>query len=352
MDSIGPAGQIRQVKNTGEKVLEQVPVACGALYQNGLAALGVGDAIVAISFFTQALEMEPGFVDCRQALRCAQKKAAEKKSGCWARFFRKGRLSPTLSKAELLLHLQPLATISVAEQVLNSDPDNVTAHKLLAHAALAANLPRTAILSLEALPNKNAYHRSIKLELAEAFEKSGQTSIAARIYGQLLKDNPEDRKVWRALKNISPSNLAPEVPASPVNPAQEALPTPSSQAATLLPSRPKNPQAPVSTDDAIIKRFEPLLVHCEKNTTILKKLAEAYARKMMFDKALLLYQRALIIAGGKNAAIEAAMAEIALKRLDQRVTLLDPKAPDYAAQREQLQNRRLEYQWKTMAAAH
>jgi hypothetical protein len=34
------------------------------------------------------------------------------------------------------------------------------------------------------------------------------------------------------------------------------------------------------------------------------------------------------------------------------LNLLDPKAPDYAAQRERLQNKRLEYQWHEMEESH
>jgi hypothetical protein len=101
-------------------------------------------------------------------------------------------------------------------------------------------------------------------------------------------------------------------------------------------------------DDAIINRFEPLLVHGPKNIKILETLAEAYARKRMFDPALSFYQRALQIAGGKNAAIEAAITETTLKKFDAELSQLDPKAPDQAAQRERIQNQRLEFQWHEM----
>jgi hypothetical protein len=56
--------------------------------------------------------------------------------------------------------------------------------------------------------------------------------------------------------------------------------------------------------------------------------------------------------GGKNAAIEHAIEETTLKKLDLELSQLDPKAPDYAAQRERLQNQRLEYQWHEMEESH
>jgi hypothetical protein len=81
-------------------------------------------------------------------------------------------------------------------------------------------------------------------------------------------------------------------------------------------------------------------------------LAEAYARKMMFDKSLSFYKRALEIAGGKNEAIEAAIAQTTLKKMDSELRRLDPKTPEYSAQCERIQNQRLEYQWQTMANSH
>jgi cytochrome c-type biogenesis protein CcmH/NrfG len=101
-------------------------------------------------------------------------------------------------------------------------------------------------------------------------------------------------------------------------------------------------------DDAIIKRFELLLVHCPRNTKILETLAEAYARKRMFDQSLSFYRSALEIAGGKNAAIEEAIEATTLKRFDLELSQLDPKASDQAVQRERIQNRRLDYKWHEM----
>ena len=157
-------------------------------------------------------------------------------------------------------------------------------------------------------------------------------------------DDPKDGMVLRALKKIFARHVAEEAPSAgnghaPEQPAAEAL-------ATVLP--PPRPQVAPATADAIIGRFEPLLVHCPNNTKVLKTLAEAYARKNMFDKSLSFYQRALAIAGGKNAAIEEAIEATTLKRFDLELSQIDAKAPDHAAQCERMQNQRLDYQWHEM----
>jgi hypothetical protein len=154
--------------------------------------------------------------------------------------------------------------------------------------------------------------------------------------------------VLRALKKIFARHVAKEAP-SALNGHAPGQPTAS--AITLAPPPPQRRPEPVTAvlvDDAIINRFEPLLVHCPRNIKILETLAEAYARKGMFDQSLSFYRRALEIVGGKNASIEKAMAETTLKKFDAELSQLDPNAPDYAAQRERIQNQRLEYQWHEM----
>jgi tetratricopeptide (TPR) repeat protein len=327
-----------------DKTLGQVPAACDELYQKGLAALEAGDADSAISSFMQALEIEPGFVDCREALRRAQCKAAEKKPGLWKRLFRKDRFSPTLSEAEVMLHVKPLKTISLAEHVLNRDPGNIKAHKLLAKAALVADMPRTALLSLEPLADEDPEHRAIKQELAQALAKSGDTSAAAAIYGQLLKAYPGDGAVLRALRELSGQPVAQQEPETANGHTLDKV----AEAASARPLQTPSAPAAASSSDEVINRFEPLLAHCPRNTKVLQTLAEAYARKLMFDQSISFYKRALEIAGGKNAALEKAIAETTLKKFDVELSRLDPKAPESAALREHIQNQRLEFQWHAM----
>jgi hypothetical protein len=164
----------------------------------------------------------------------------------------------------------------------------------------------------------------------------------------MLQNDPEKGGELRALKNIFTRHVAEEAPPA-VNshpPDQTAAP----ELAAALPA--PRPQPAPATADAIIRRFEPLLAHCPRNTKVLESLAEAYARKGMFDRSLDLYRRALEIAGGKNAAIEEAIENTTLKEFDVELSQLDPQAPDHAAQLERIQNKRLDYQWHEMEESH
>jgi hypothetical protein len=160
----------------------------------------------------------------------------------------------------------------------------------------------------------------------------------------MLADDPVNGTMFRALKSLFTRHVAEEVPSVLHSHA------PAQSAVSHLPptSQPPQPQPEPDTPDEIIQRFEPFLVHGPRNVKVLETLAKAYARKMMLDQSLSLYGRALEVMGGKNTAIEAAIEETTLKKLDLELSQVDPEAPDQADQCERIQNRRLEYQWHTM----
>jgi hypothetical protein len=154
--------------------------------------------------------------------------------------------------------------------------------------------------------------------------------------------------VLRVLKKMFARQVVVETPPATDGHAADQLPA-SAVTTALPPLRLQHePVATVLEDDAIIKRFELLLIRCPRNTKVLETLAEAHARKGMFGQSLSFYRRALAIAGGKNAAIEEAIEATTLKRFDRDLSQLDPKAPDQAVQRERIQNQRLDYQWHEM----
>src|SRR5205814_3659002 len=114
-----------------------------------LAALQRQNFDYAIAILGQVLQNEPAFYAGREALRAAQVKRAGNKGGFFKKMFGTASNSPLMAKGQMALRSNPLETIGIAEQILNGDPNNTAAHKLLADAALAADLPRTAALSLE-----------------------------------------------------------------------------------------------------------------------------------------------------------------------------------------------------------
>ena len=77
------------------------------------------------------------------------------------------------------------------------------AHKLLADAAIASDLPKTAILSLEIVFKNSPKDRDLATKLAELYTALGQTSKAEEFYKELLRANPHDPDLAQALKNLA-----------------------------------------------------------------------------------------------------------------------------------------------------
>src|SRR5437016_14631555 len=99
--------------------------------------------------------------------------------------------SPLLARGQIALRTNPVEAINIAEQLLNSDPNNIAAHKLLADAALAADLPRTAALSLE-IAFKISPDREVALKLGRALARAGLPERAEKILDELAQTFPND----------------------------------------------------------------------------------------------------------------------------------------------------------------
>jgi tetratricopeptide (TPR) repeat protein len=186
-----------------EKNLDEAPPDCRSLYQSGCAASAEGDFDKAIAVFNQALDQEPGFAECREALRKAQMGRAQRNHGM-AKALDEVREVPELAEAEIYKRSKPLKAIRAAEQVLNRIPTSILAHKALAEAALNLGMYRTAFLSLDYVRNHGwTSDVDVNLELANAMAESGEVSRGLGICGRLLKDYPEDQRVIRTLARLS-----------------------------------------------------------------------------------------------------------------------------------------------------
>jgi len=185
-----------------EKSLNSIPRPLREQYEKGLAALQRQNLDYAIAIFNQVLLKEPGFYDCREALRAAQFKKTGGKSGFLKKVFGTASNSPLLARGQLALRNDPLEAIAIAEQILNGDPGSTAAHKMLADAALAADLPRTAALSLE-IAFRNSPDRDVALKFGQAVARGGDAEKAERILAELAQTYPNDPEVAKVLKNVS-----------------------------------------------------------------------------------------------------------------------------------------------------
>ncbi|MBR5604860.1 MAG: hypothetical protein IKW70_00320, partial [Verrucomicrobia bacterium] len=182
-------------------------------YQKGRIALDKKNYDYAIMLFTQLLDKEPGCVECRQALRITQFRKSEEggSKGFFKKAFSMSGGLTHLSKAKMLMKSNPGEAMSALEKVLNDDPNNVSAHHLMAETALSVDYVKTALISLELLFNKLGQRdMATARKLADTYAKVGQPGKAEEIYAQLVRENPGDLELMQALKDVSASRTMKE----------------------------------------------------------------------------------------------------------------------------------------------
>jgi len=313
-------------------------------YEKGLAALQRQNFDYAVAIFAQVLQKEPGFYACREALRATQAKKSGGKSGFLRKMFGTASSSPLLAKGQITLRSNPVEAINVAEQLLNSDPNNLAAHKLLADAALAADLPRTAALSLE-IAFKISPDREVALKLGRALASAGISDKAERILSDLASTFPNDPEIAKVLKNVSAKRTLSEG-------GYGALEGGTGSYRDILKNKEEavsleQEKRAVKTEDMAAR----LLAECEAriarepgNLRLLRSAAELCTQKNQFDKALEYYQRITATEGDADSSLERAIAETTVRKFEHALAQLDPNAPDFAEQTARIQAEREAYQ--------
>jgi tetratricopeptide (TPR) repeat protein len=325
-----------------EKLISQIPRPVREQYAKGMTAFERKNFDYAIAIFNQVLAQEPGFFDCRQALRVSQ----HKKCGSGSTFFKKmlsgAGSSPLLAKAQM--QKDPLETIKTVEQVLNSDPNSMAAHKLLANAALSADLPKTAVLSLEIVTKNAPKDDEAQKDLARAYSAAGQGEKAEMVMAELMRQHPGDLRLADELKDISARKTLAEG-------GYDALSSGTGSYRDILKDKDRavameQEGRQVKTDDVAqlhIAKLEAELAHEPNNLKKLRSVAELYVQKKEYDRALETYQRIIDKEGSSDSSLQKEIAETMIKKLNHAIAQLDPQAPDYAEKSAQLKTERDNY---------
>src|SRR5947209_6523234 len=150
-----------------EKTINEVSRDVRELYQKGSVALQRQNFDYAIAIFQQVLAKEPGFFECRQALRATQFKKAGGSTGFFKKMLGGASSSPLIAKAQMA-RKNPVEALQILEQVLSSDPGNSMAQKMVAEAAMEAGFPRTAVLSFEILLKNSPRDYDLSMQYGEA----------------------------------------------------------------------------------------------------------------------------------------------------------------------------------------
>jgi tetratricopeptide (TPR) repeat protein len=327
-----------------EKSLNELPRDLRELHQKGTVALQRQNYDYAVAIFTQILQREPGCLEARQALRAAQ----IKKAGGGAGFFKKvlGGASnqPLIAKAQMVKSSKPLEALQIAEQILAGDPGSASGNRIIAEAALAAGLPKTACFALEMLLKNSPDDYELSMQYGEALAAAGQVTKAEQVYQDLMAVHPTRGEIAAALKNLSArktlSEQGYEKLAGGTGSYRDALKDKAGSVAIEQENRQVKNE---DVADRLIAEYEARVVQEPGNFKLLRNIAELYAQKRNFDKSLEYYARLQASEAGNDPSLERAVADTTLRRFDHLLGQLDANDPAQAEQAARLRAERTDF---------
>ena len=327
-----------------EKSASDLPRSVREQYEKGLTAVERNNLDYAIELLLAVLKAEPAFLAGREALRKAGQRKAGQGTGLFKKLVTSASSSPALAKAKLITDSQPHEAMFVAEQVIAGDPKSGLAHDIFARAAAAAGLPRSAILSLEALRQDNPADKDVSIRLAAAYTAIGQNEKAETVFMALLKHHPNDPHLSEMAKNLSASRTLSEGGyqnlADGTGTFRQALRNKDEAARLEQESR--------ITKDAtqaqnLLEQYIARLASEPANLKLLRNIAELCAQQKDYYRAIHYYNEIEKVPGAMDSALEQARNDCIVRRFNQVIEELDPALEDYEQQKAALAAQRDEF---------
>lgn len=310
-----------------EKTINQLVPDLRRLYTKAVEAAQRDNTDYAIALFCQILEREPGLFECRKALRAAQ---ASKVAGTSTGFFKKmmsgAGSSPQIAKAKMALNKNPAEAMATAEQVLNGDPNNSMAHRIIVDASTALELPQTAALSLEVMTRNSPKDKALVIEFANYAASTGVgAATAEKFLTDLIRANTYDPDLLQAQKNLSAHRTLDEGGYGALEDGKGSFrDVLKDKAEAVSLEQEKRVQKTEDVALRLIEEYEARLQTEPGNLKLMRSLAELYTQKSQFGRALALYDQIKQSDMGTDSTLDRAIAETRLRQFDFQTAQLNP----------------------------
>ena len=324
-----------------ETTSNDVPRPIRELFEKATLAYQRNNFDYAIQILNGVLHQEPGFFEARQLLRATQQQKPQEKTGLFRKLVGGAGNAPLLAKGQLALRNNPKDALSAAESILNSDPGNTSAHKLLAEGAMALGLTKTAVMALETVIDSDPNDAKVARNLAGLYFQQDQLDKAEELYRNLMVKRPDDTELPQTLKNLAARRML-------VEKGYGAVESGNSSYRDLIKDKEEAlhlEQANRSTKDdtiadRLIAEYEVQLKNEPNNRRTLRAIAELHSQKKEFDRAIGYLRGVIAAEGNSDPTVEKAIADIEAKRVDHALSRLDPAATDFVERKSELEAQR------------
>jgi tetratricopeptide (TPR) repeat protein len=182
------------LKELDSRLHKQIDNARKALDKNPSYAMDILSNIVA---------RNPNCLEAREILRQAQQKANKGKSKGLGKFMSKVTSIPFSMGSDAKVKKDPAKAMETAEQMLNSNPENVSALKMLGAAADALKLYGTAAFAYNSIYKIDPKDVESIKALMGAYIAAGKTQEAIQIGDIAYRLNPTDDEIQGLVKKAS-----------------------------------------------------------------------------------------------------------------------------------------------------
>ncbi|MGZ0656038.1 tetratricopeptide repeat protein [Coraliomargarita sp. W4R53] len=157
----------------------------------------------AVDILTNIISRNPACLDARKILRQAQQRATKGKTKGLGGLLSKMTSIPFSMNSESKIKKNPSKAMESAEQMLSSNPENVTGHKVLGAAAEELELYSTAVFAYEAVRKLEPTNSGNVKALMGVYIKTGNSEEAIRIGDAAYRANPADDELQSLIKKAS-----------------------------------------------------------------------------------------------------------------------------------------------------
>jgi tetratricopeptide (TPR) repeat protein len=321
-----------------EKNLSEISRPMKDQYEKGKFAMHRDNLDYAVSIFQQILKAEPGFFECRQALRAAQLKKHGLSTNVFKKMIGTAGSSPLIAKGQFAMRNNPQEAMEIAEQMLESDPGSGPGQRLLAEAALALDFKRTAVAALEMVRKVSPKDKESAMQLANLYPQTGQPEKGEAVYLELRRLYPGDPNIDMAYKNFAANRTMKEKGYEQLESGEGSyrdILRDKGEAEALEQEGRQLKSSDVAAN--LIRKNEQLLKQDPNNMRLVRTIAGLYSEKKDYETALSYYQRILDVEGAADASLEKEIADTVVRNYDQVIAHLDPHASDHAEQAAKLE---------------
>jgi tetratricopeptide (TPR) repeat protein len=307
-----------------EITVEQTSRKVRDAFNKGFASMERGNIDYAINLLFECVKIEPRFLQARKYLRiCEVQRAKKLDQGGVSRAMGAVRNLPAQIKVHALIRKgRGLDAVLACEELLRESPLNVTCINLFVEAALKAELPEAAAVTLEAVRDSFPDDVNMLRKMGELYTALGNHGEAKACFERVCELKPNDPDSVRALKNAMAmhSMNADGWSGSAARGGSFRDMMKDSREAVLIEQESKAVKSDKDADNLIAETLQKIAAE-PGNINYYRALSRLYTQRKMFDDATDTLKRALEVSPG-DPEMENALSATQIQKLDYEIAQL------------------------------